>query len=231
MSDVESMLGRGRVVLRKEGADLKAVAAALVLDGVPQDPEKIPAPAQVPMTDELAGALRVLPEVFAEIQPGTVRRLSDYELERLGVEQGAIDVILGVLGTRKEAVKEAIRNHLAVQADAEGMVSEGIELDAKSRPIVAQPGKPQTLPIPGTNRMWSLEYRKPKVEIDTKYLDHLHAIGEISREDYLALTVEKRVFDEDKAFRSMAARPGLLRIFRRIVSKGRSSTALFVRDQ
>ena len=53
--------------------------------------------------------------------------------------------------------------------------------------------------------------------------------GEISREDYLALTVENRVFDEAKASKAILAKPERLSILKRITKKTGANTSLTVR--
>lgn len=229
MSSVEKVVEVGKVALRQEGADLKSVAAALLEDAPYDAPATVTAPAVIEMTDDLVSALAVLPAVFGTTQVDSVRTLSLTELEAMGREQDAIDRVIKPLETRREAIKDAVRSHMDLVAVAMGKVTDETERDAHGHLVVARKGEPEQVTIPGTTKAWSREFRAGKVEIDGGKLLDLYESREITREQYLAMTREVRVFDENKAFAAMAKDPALLKVFRKIIKRGRPSTALFVR--
>ena len=231
MSDIEGVVKVGTLALRADGANVKSVAAALLEDAEYVPAEEAKAPATVEMTPELTAALRVIPHVFGGIQVDTIRTLSIAELERLGGEQDAIDQILKPLETRREAIKDAIKNHMDRRAEMLGLVTDETPRDAHGHVVIARKGEPEQIQIPGTGKVWSREFRAGKVEIDPDELLAMYERGEIDRKTYLSFTREVRVFDEAKAFAAMAKDPGLLKVFRKMIRRGRPSTALFVRKQ
>lgn len=229
MNEIERVVEVGKVALRQEGADLKSVAAALLTDTAYAPATQVKPPKDVDMTAGLAGALNDLPKVFGLTRVDEVRTLTEAEKALLGQEQDTIDKILKPLETRLGAIKDAVRNHMDLEAVKEGKVTPDTVVDAHGHYVVAAKDEPEQVRIPGTNKAWSREFRAGKVDIDGSALLDLYEAGEITREQYLAFTREVRVFDEQKAFAAMAKDPSLLNIFRKIIKKGRPSTALFVR--
>lgn len=222
----------GRQALRAEGANIKTLAKAMLENASPAALESGPkVPARIEMTQELINGLNVLPHVFGRVQPEILRKLTDEELSQLYDERDAIKAISTVIAQREETVKQLIRIHAMRIAEEEGRVTPETELDSKGFPILAAKGKPQRIDIPHTSVAWSLEYRAGSPEIDADKLLDLYTEGEITKQQYFAMTRIKRVFDEEKAFKSMAKDPSLLEVFRRIIKKGRPSTSLFVRKQ
>lgn len=230
MGEIEAV-ARGITALSDKGATLKSVAAALVDDFVQELPLAPAAPARVTLTEDLREALEALPNVFGQVQPDAVRMLSDEEHQLLLRERTAVTTIITVLGTRKDAIRDAVANHMDLAARAAGKVDDDTEVDDRGHYVIARKGEPEQCPIPGTNQVWSREYRAGSVTIDGDRLLDLYESGKISRDEYLAFTRETRVFDEDKAFNAMAKDPTLLKVFRQLVKKGKSSTAVCVRKQ
>lgn len=231
MSDIESIIAQGRLALRKDGADLKSVAAAM-LEDEPYDEARTAEPAKrVEMSDALVHALGVLPAVFGSRQVTEIRQLTEEELRLLGEEQITISEIVKPLETRLEAIKETVRHHMDLTAVADGKVSADTERDSHGHVVVARKSKPEQVAIPGQNKVWSREYRAGRVDIDGARLLDLYETGEITREQYLSFTKAIRVFDEDKAFNAMAKDPSLIGVFRRIIKKGRPGTSLFLRNK
>ena len=220
----------GRLAMSQDGATLKSVAVALLAEAPLDEPKKLKVPAKVTMTDELVSALTVLPAVFAKEQVAEIRQLTPEELASLAEEQETITAILKPLDTRLSAIKDSIRHHLDLRAVADGRAAKA-EVDNNGHYVVAVKGMPDTLPMPGTNQVWSNEYKSGTTEIDAGKLLTMYEAGEITREEYLAFTKEVRIFDEAKAFASMAKNPSLLRIFKQIIKRGRSGSSLYVRKQ
>ncbi len=219
------------IAIHAPGATLKTVAAALVADHTPPPVVVTPKPSvQIKMTDKLVRALTVLPAVFAKVQPETARALSLTEVKELDEEYAAIQEIAKALTARSNAIKNTMRIHMASVAVAHGDANSRTDIDAKGFPVVASQGAPQQLPVPETTHAWSLEYREAEVTVNDGQLVRMLNDGEITRAQYLALTKDVRVFDEDKAFASIVKDNSLLSVLRKITRKGTPSTALFIRD-
>lgn len=231
MGEIEPVIGQGRMALRQENATLKSVAAAMLADA-PYDPAEDLKPAEsVTLSTKLLMALKDLPVFFGRHQVTQIRQLTEIELRDLGAEQQVIDQIMKPLEARREAIKETVRHHMDLTAVADGKVGPHTERDANGHYVVARKDDPERVPVPGSNKAWSREYRSGRVEIDGRKLLDLYDDGEITREQYLAMTREVRVFDEEKALRSMSKDPSLLNVFRKIIKRGRPGTSLYMRNQ
>lgn len=227
----------------------KAASPAEVADavGVGVDPI-VPAapepPAVIAMTDDTRAALNALPGVFAAVQPAEVRLLTEGEIEMLYAETLVLKQIVSVLEEREEAVKEAVRNHMDLTAEAEGravpkdivrgghVVATATPRDRKGHYVTASKGNPERLTIPSTNQQWSREYREGRISFAdaTDDLLALYEAGEITREQYLAFTREVRAFDEAKAMDALRKDPETyVPILAKIAKRGAPGTALFIR--
>lgn len=230
-AELEKIIESGRIALRKDGATAESVATALVEAVEYEAAKKVAAPKAIELTPDLLKALSALPGVFGRQQVTEIRQLTEAELKALGEEQLVIEEITKPLTTRREAIKEIVRNHMDEQARAQGKVTEDTLVDAKGHLVVAAPKQPEQVEIPGTDTVWSREFRKGSVDIEPSRLLDMYEAGEIDRKTYLAFTREVRVFDEHKAMAAMAKDPSLLRVFRRLIKRGRPSTALGLRKK
>lgn len=234
-SQIEKDIERGTIVL-KQGGSFADIQAALTADiekpaqAVPALPE---APAQVVLTDDVKKALRRLPDVFAVVQPAERRALDATEIQAVHEEREVLKQIVTLLAGRDDNLKEIIRNHMDVVAEKDGRADESTERDDSGHYILASKGNPERCDIPGTNQAWSREYRSGRTTTDDSVLDDLMTEGKISRDAYLAMTREVRVFDANKAMLSVTQKPDLRgEIFSAIKAMtkfGRAGTSLFVR--
>lgn len=228
MGEIEAVLSKGRKAL-EQGANFTKVLKAMAEDVQPERAKVPEVPSAIPMTDELVHALGVLHAVFGRVNPENVRQLTDAENADLLEENRTIDTVIKALTDRLEATKMIARNHMHMTALAEGRVPVlDDEIDQRGHVLVARPGEPYKVPVPGTDKAWSLQYVAPRVEIDETLLKQLQ---ETDPKAYLALTRQVRVFDEEKAIQSIRKNPGLLQTVHKLIKKGRASTSLFVRKQ
>jgi len=230
-TELSPLIKQGQIALR-EGASLAAVAAAMLVE-MPEVEALAPAaptvPAPVELTPEVKQALEQMSEVFAAVQPTERRRLSDTEVAALYIERDVVKKVGEVLAGREENIKEYVRNHLDVVAEETGRTDANTPRDGKGHYVVAEKGKPERLPIAGTNQAFSREFRSGKASVDGSRLLDMYEAGEISREDYLAFTREMRVFDEDKALKAINDDPKRLEILARLAVPANPTTSLFVR--
>lgn len=233
------------IIAAKTGSSLKEVAALLVEN----DAVEVYAPAEFPpvaprtvITAEHEAALEALPGVFGQVQPETRRALTDDERLALYREFETLKKVTGLLDGRLDAIKTSIRHDFDVQAEEAGVavpkavvrgghvVVEASPRDVAGHYVLGSKGKPERLPIPGTNVEWSREMRSGTLNIDGSLLEALAESGEVSREDYLAMTREVRVFDEKKAMEAIVKNPERLNLLRRITRRTGIGSALTTRN-
>jgi hypothetical protein len=182
-----------------------------MLAGAAAQPREVPAPAaaeEVTITDELREALRQLPEVFGGVVPTEPRKLEQAELARITRERAAIARVVTALGKRDKSIDETVRNHMDAEAREQGItepvVSEGV---AKGHVLAAQKGVPFSVAVPGFEDGWQQRLVKGRSEMQFALLADLLLAGTITRAEYLAVTTEVRVIDEDKVRKMVRKAP------------------------
>lgn len=252
-TEIEPFLAKGRLAV-KEG--FRAVVAAVVepYRAEVARTESVPfpeVPKPVVLTKEVQDALIRLKDVFAVVQPTERRTLSDEEKTAVQDERDVLKAIAAMIAARDENLKTIIRTHMDVDAEERGIavpvalvdretgqvIVEATERDQNGHYVLCGPQRPERVDIPGTNKEWSREYRAGKVEVNTDpaFLLALYDEGTLTREEYLAMTREVRVFDENKAMDAAATKPdlrdGILKAIHAMTSVGKPGTALFVRNK
>ena len=243
---------QGRIALRDHTKTLVEVAATLL----EPEPDHVPGSAMVPfpdvpatpvLTKEHKDALAKLPKVFAKTLVEDRRSLATEEIAALYDERETVKTVMEVLNGRVDVINENVRTHVDVDHEERGIavpkdhirsgvvLTEATPRDSSGHYIFASKGKPTRVNIPGTNEAFSLEYRAGRdggVTIDSHHLLDLYEEGEITREQYLALTSERRVFDEDKATKAIVKDPTLLEVIAKVtrrVAPTKPGTSLFIR--
>jgi hypothetical protein len=200
-------------------------------------------PKPVAITDELKRALKHLPAVFGSVDLNTRRSLTQKELDELTLEESVIRLIASVLGPRQDAIKEIIRVHMDVKAEETGVAVPKAKLGPEGEVIVAAtprdqnghyllagPQDPHQVAV-GPVR-WSQEYSADAAKPSLKVLEDLHKSGEISREDYLAVTRPERVLDESRLRTFIRKNPASgLALLRKITVTGKAKASLYLRKQ
>jgi hypothetical protein len=242
---------RGMIALRRHEKTIIDVMDDL-LPAAPEHEvhtEVVPFPAipKTPiLTKEAKAALNRLPNVFAKVLVEERRALTTEEIKALAEERATLKLIVKALTGREAVINENIRTHVDVDHEARGVavpkdkvsrtnevIVEATPRDAAGHYIFAKPQNPTRVPIPDSNEEFSLEYKRGsgQVVIDGDELLALYEEGEVTREEYLAMTREMRVFDQEKASKAAEKNPRvmeiLLEISRRQISK--PGTSLFVR--
>ena len=177
--------------------------------------EEVTPTALVPIkiTEEHRAALAAIVEQYGQVAPETPRLLTEAEQVALIKERDTIDTILGLLKKRKdESIREALANHLDRLAEIEAGGPEAAE---------AKYGKDkhghytfkQDVPVPGTDKKIQGIVGEPKPVVSSTALYEAHERGDLTREEYLAITKVpdvKRVFDEEKARAAIKKNPDLM---------------------
>lgn len=247
--DLAIIIERGTYALKQNpDASLAELAAAITEEvptfwaapGVVVPFPEVPAPVQ--MTAEMEQALLALPALFGKTAIEKRRTMTDDEILAVYREHEALKVLEDALKTRRDSLKTYVRHHLDVAAEEEGRAvpadvydADGVKhVEASPRDphghyVLGEKGKPERLNIPETNQAFSREASSYKAKVDGDRLTELYDAGQISREDYLALTVERRVFDEDKARKAIQKNKTLLGVLAKITERGGMKSALYVR--
>lgn len=246
--EVETVLaGALKLLAVKPDAALDDLAAAVV--PVPAHiASPVPAgfpdlPGNVNLTQEVRYALRQLPGVFNSVNIGERRSLTQDEVDAITAEAEVMRVIAPVLAGRLEVIKEMIRVHMDVTAEQGGHVASSDLIDPVSGEVIvpatlrdqnghylqAAPRQPHQ--VQSGNKAWSQEYVSGGTSVSGSALIKLYEDGEITRREYLAVTRETRVLDNDKfrAFIRKAPARGL-GILRQITARRDPSASLYLRN-
>ena len=196
------------------------------------------------ITDATKSAMLVLPEVVGEVRPTEPRVLEPEEIVTLFREQEAVRTVLTNLKSVDEDIKEVVRHHMDKQAEQDNrvipkrivrngqVVAEATERDANGHYLLATKGNPERVVVEGTGMAYSNEYRESAAAISNASVEllDLYDRGEITREQYLALTKETRVYDETKVMAAMSKDPETyIPIIAAVTHKAAPSQSLFVR--
>lgn len=232
----KSQIADAKISLR-EGESLRDVLNRIDADAVPAAPVKhdlAPVPENTSITSEVRSALRALPTVFGSVVVENRRTLSESEISEVYTEFKTLRTIGDTLTRRAEVLKENIRTHVDVDAEDSGL-ADGATIDASGHYLLAAPKQPVRVSIEGSNEQFSIEYRKGRAGSATVSSEALLAAyeeGQITRDQYLALTRETRVFDEAKASKAIIADPSLLEVVRsasRVTGASEPGSSFFLR--
>lgn len=234
------VIERGTIILRSNpDASLKEIAAAITEEPPLHDPlmqggvmpfPDLPTP--VVLEEDHIEALKALPAVFGKVNLEERRVMTDLENQSVHAEMVVVKKVMEVLSGREDALKEYVRTSMDVKAEQDGAAHpEHSPRDAHGHYVLGKKGAPERLEIPGTNKAWSREMRGGTTTLDGARLRELYENDAISKEEYYAFTKEVRVFDEEKARKSVAKDPSLLGLLARITKRGGVSSALFIRKK
>lgn len=211
-----SQIADAKLALR-QGGHLQDVVDSLGIAPTPvvRRTEVAEVPETAMITPEVREALKALPRVFGKVIVEERRALQDAEIGDVYAEYKNIRTIGDTLKQREEVLKENIRTHIDVRAEGNGV--NDADLDDSGHYLLPTKGNPVRVSIPNSNEQFSLEYRSGragKTAISSEALLDAYEEGTITREQYLSLTRERRVFDEEKASKAVLADPSLLSVLR-----------------
>lgn len=217
-SDIES----ARVMLRDGDEDLSTILDTLTstsyaLTSKTKNEVVQAAPSSVKITGEVREALVLLPQVFGKTLVEDRRTMTNTEVSDAYTEFKTLRTIAATLKQREEVLKENVRIHMDVAAEQDGDATDRTPVDASGHYILPAPGDPVRLPVDGSNEEFSLEYRsgrKGTVSVSSEALLEAYESGQITRDQYLSLTREVRVFDEEKASQAILKDTSLLQVVR-----------------
>jgi hypothetical protein len=207
--------------------DLAKLAGMLGGDAVPPEVAPQPKPTEpVRITPELKAALRRLPEVFGSVAPTEARRLEAAEVKRLTDERTVINQVVTALGSRDKDIDEAMRSHMdALAAEGSPVIAEGV---AKGHRLLASEREPFEVPVEGYEDAWQQRKVRGKAEMSLGLLADLLVAGTITKEEFMALTAQVRVLDEDKIKRAVRKSPARVLSILRAITVRKGDTAQLV---
>jgi hypothetical protein len=246
-TEIEPVLAGALALLQAKPDISLDELAAQVVAAVPAAPaaeaEPFPKlPKTVELTDEVRRALKNVASIFNSVVIKDRRSLTKDELDLLTMEQGVIILIGATLIARQEAIKETIRHHMDVDAEEQGLAVPKDKLGPDGEVIVAatprdqhghyllatsgEPHQVQCGPV-----LWSQEASSATPKPNDSALQAGFRAGTISREDYLAVSREVRVFDPEKARALVRKEPARgLAVLRQVTVGGKPKSSLYLRE-
>jgi hypothetical protein len=180
-------------------------------------------PAPVVVSEAATAAWGRLLSSLAVPLPSTVRSLSEGEIVSLLDARATITEVEKVIKDAKESIRTAVLNHLDLAAAADPAVTEAA-VDSKGHIL-----RSASLSAPGTKERFSWEVSAGKAKVDEAALLAMVETGELSREDFNAVTVPVRVFDEAKFLVEVRKSPWLVGTVFKALTPRSVTAALFIR--
>ncbi|MEV7675145.1 hypothetical protein [Streptomyces sp. NPDC088752] len=197
-------------------ADLGSLLTALAQIPAPQTDKtavKKVAPAVAEqLTEELAQVVKNLPSTFNQVAvPSTRRMLKKAELAAFTEEKLRIAAAKKVLDTREKQLNEAAAIHFDVEAEKSGLAKPGeTPVDKHGHYLVGGSSKElrQAAQVDGCESFFVREKSADRVNLDMGLLVDALQKGEITRDEFLALTspVKDRFLDEAKIRRNLLSK-------------------------
>lgn len=201
-----------------------------------EKPKALPLPASI--SDDEKAAIEKLPEVFASVVPTEPRQVTPHEVGLLLEERSVLKTVEKLVGKRVDDIALTMLNH------NDAAFEEGVE-DDTTEVLLGVDGEPLRnkdghivrkakvrADDPAIKTHFSMEARKGSPSIDLKKLEALgkdEEVDYITHADYLAMTTQTRVFDENKAILHLKKNPGLLRALREASGTGPAVIAVYQR--
>lgn len=214
--------------------------AAPLPEGPVEGPPFPDLPKPVELTEEQTAALKLVAKVFNTVNLTTRRALTAAELRDLSTEAAVLEMVLKPLGSRKDVIKDLIRQHLDVDAEERGVafaaaktLLDGTEVEATPRDrnghyLLAQAKKPFDLVIGGFKKGWQQRFTSGSVNPSQALLDDLLTREEITQAEYNAFTKQVRVLDTARISVFIEKNPARgLAIFRAILKREAANSALY----
>lgn len=185
-------------------------------------------PAAAPLarviTEKQQDAIDRVAKVFGSVVPTERRELAEKEVAKVIEERLTLDELKKLAESRTEDIRTIICNHLDVVAEKDGS-ADGSLRDGRGHYVLVGDVRAK-----GVEKRFSRELRHNKPVLSEPMLRELELAGELSHEDYLALTTQTRVVDENKVMMAVKKNPELVKVLAKATKPGSTSTALYLRN-
>ncbi len=182
------------------------------------------------ITEEQRTALVRVAEVFGKVNPIERRALQPSEVVDLLDERAVLDDIVDMAESRKKGIRSIVFNGLDVAYEESlGDEPSTAEVDVDGHYIVAG-----ELAVSERTKQFKREVRNGSPSIDTQKLRVLADdpnVDYITHDDYLAMTRQERVFDEEATVILLRKKPELIAALGQATVLGKSTAALYVRNK
>lgn len=185
-----------------------------------------PLPAKPSVAEDVKVALRLVGERVAGIRVPTRRaKLSDAQFQSLGEALAAIKVVKKwIKEVEDDTIRVALFNHFdRVAEDGKDFDPEAISVDKNGFYVLPAQVKLDAGPVV------KREPRQGRVTLAAEDLFELVQTGELDRQDYLALTKQVRVVDEEAVLGALERKPALAVAIKKASTVAPGSVALQVR--
>lgn len=222
-----------------EGVSLSDLLDQFGAGMVPESNRPKPSPLPTLTTEQVRDAVAAVQhaaKLFGAVAASEVRELNPGELAALYDERAALTAVEKAVKVFEERKAGAIRNTINGHLDRRDERTGAVRPDpAGDLPATARDENGHYLvrseaAIPGTDKVFRRELRGGKAELDSAMLAAAVQAGQISHEEYLAVTVPARVVDPTKVRAALARNPALFARLARHATKTTPVTgAIFVR--
>ncbi len=213
-------------------SDLVAEVAPTAPAATP--PAKIPAAREI--TAEQKAAIARIPKVYGQVVPVERRALTQTEVDLLIDERETLDQVKKVAEARLKDITLTVHNHLDVK------IEEAVEASAEGGPEVVLPPRDEhghyvsagRVGVPAHENEFSREVRQYAATLDIDALAALDT-GEpdalLTHEEYLSMTRQVRVVDENLVMVALRKNPALVKALAAAVKPGGQSTSVYLRKR
>jgi hypothetical protein len=172
------------------------------------------------VTDSLMAAITEIPNVFGQVKPPKTRRmLNSTELVELRAEKTQIDIAEKALKKRKEEIHKMVSVHFDVVAERQRKIDpQKTPTNKDGHYLLASAGNPEKALVKDGEKHFTREKAKDKVEWSMDALLDLLETGQITRTEFLSMTSQTRVIDQDKISRLLTLKSKAQRT-RQIIQK------------
>ena len=205
---------------------LKALAPNAVAEGKPSTPT----PAAAVISEDERKALVKVVEVFGQVCPTEKRALLAPEVDALIEEKQCLDTVKKMAEKRlKDGIRTIVFNHFDTEVEAgEDFDAEQAERD-KSGFLLTDGEAPGT---GSTGKKFTREVREGAPTLD---VDGLKALAEdpefedFTHKDFLAMTRQVRIVDENRVMEVLKKKPTLVTVIAQATKPGKKTVSLNLR--
>lgn len=172
-------------------------------------------------------ALEKVGKVFGAVVPDQRRMLKPAEVTALIDERQTLDEIRKMAESRNEGIRATIFNHLDVEVEEQGAAEEA-QRDAKGHYLV----KGEVRGTPDTDHRFTREIRNSSPSLDASALEALAKDDEypdFTWDDYLSMTTQTRVMDENKVMLALKKNPHLVTAIAKATRPGGTTASMYLR--
>ncbi len=187
-------------------------------------PAVLPVPPQITSAQNLS--VEKVADVFGQVVPTERRALSSTESAALVEEKETLDELKKMAESRQRNIRITVFNHMDVEAEGQEITKEAIR-GGDGHYILAGEARGE----PDTSKRFTREVRNNAPALSADALKNLvdDPDADFSHEDYLGMTTQVRVMDENKVLLALKKDPRLIVAIAGAVRPGSKSSSMYLR--